>query len=95
MTTTAAVTKFAFACGSHVIPHPAKRKKGGEDSHLLSSHAIAVADGVSSWSKANVDPALFAISLMEGARRSLQSHPLGHTDPFIFMKEAFYFAMQV
>ena len=38
-----------FNTGLFVIPHPAKRDKGGEDSHAISSNFIALADGVGGW----------------------------------------------
>ncbi|XP_073022165.1 probable protein phosphatase 2C 26 isoform X1 [Primulina eburnea] len=53
--------------GTHLIPHPNKIEKGGEDAFFVSSHGggvIAVADGVSGWAEKDVDPALFSRQLM-------------------------------
>jgi len=54
-----------------MIPHPAKRAKGGEDAYFVSKDATAmgVADGVGSWSFHGVDPGLYSKSLMESVKR--------------------------
>ncbi|KAG6498018.1 hypothetical protein ZIOFF_045924 [Zingiber officinale] len=67
-------SELSLSFGSHLIPHPAKVDKGGEDAFLVSNHnggVFAVADGVSgwalmidSWADQNVDPALFSRELM-------------------------------
>ncbi|KAI5679762.1 hypothetical protein M9H77_00989 [Catharanthus roseus] len=59
-----------LSVGTHVIPHPKKVEKGGEDAFFVSSHnggVIGVADGVSGWAEQNVNPALFSRELMANA----------------------------
>ncbi|KAM5583088.1 putative protein phosphatase 2C 26 [Rosa sericea] len=59
--------ELSFCVGTHLIPHPSKVEKGGEDAFFVSTHnggVIAVADGVSGWAEQNVDPSLFPKELM-------------------------------
>ncbi|XP_057954258.1 probable protein phosphatase 2C 26 isoform X2 [Malania oleifera] len=59
--------EVSFCVGTHLIPHPRKVERGGEDAFFVSSYnggVIAVADGVSGWAEENVDPALFPKELM-------------------------------
>ncbi|KAI3450286.1 hypothetical protein Pfo_006951 [Paulownia fortunei] len=59
-----------LSVGTHLIPHPDKVEKGGEDAFFVSSHGggvIAVADGVSGWAEKDVNPALFSRELMANA----------------------------
>ncbi|KAL6200419.1 hypothetical protein ACLB2K_030200 [Fragaria x ananassa] len=59
--------ELTFCVGTHLIPHPSKVEKGGEDAFFVSSYnggVIAVADGVSGWAERNVDPSLFPKELM-------------------------------
>ncbi|XP_050367476.1 probable protein phosphatase 2C 26 [Argentina anserina] len=58
---------LSFCVGTHLIPHPSKVEKGGEDAFFVSSYnggVISVADGVSGWAEQNVDPSLFPKELM-------------------------------
>ena len=40
---------YRFIHGSHMIPHPEKVHKGGEDAMFVSNNVIVVADGVGGW----------------------------------------------
>ncbi|XP_020273988.1 probable protein phosphatase 2C 1 isoform X2 [Asparagus officinalis] len=63
-------SELSFSVGTHLIPHPAKVDKGGEDAFFVSGYnggVLAVADGVSGWAEKNVDPALFSQELMANA----------------------------
>ncbi|XP_010099454.2 probable protein phosphatase 2C 26 isoform X2 [Morus notabilis] len=58
---------LSFSVGTHLIPHPNKVDRGGEDAFFVSSQnggIIAVADGVSGWAEEGVDPSLFPRELM-------------------------------
>jgi len=59
-----------------MIPHPAKRAKGGEDAYFVSKDAtaIGVADGVGSWSFHGIDPGIYSKSLMETVKREWDEH---------------------
>ena len=39
-----------FHSGLFMLPHPAKREKGGEDAASVTDNLIALADGVGGWS---------------------------------------------
>ncbi|PQQ06555.1 putative protein phosphatase 2C 26 isoform X2 [Prunus yedoensis var. nudiflora] len=59
--------ELTFCVGTHLIPHPNKVEKGGEDAFFVSSYnggIIAVADGVLGWAEQDVDPSLFPKELM-------------------------------
>ncbi|KAL4189596.1 hypothetical protein AMTRI_Chr08g207950 [Amborella trichopoda] len=63
-------TEVSLSVGTHLIPHPAKVDKGGEDAFFVSNHnggVIAVADGVSGWAERNINPAVFSQELMANA----------------------------
>eukprot|EP01113_Clastostelium_recurvatum_P003657 TRINITY_DN1159_c0_g1_i1.p1 TRINITY_DN1159_c0_g1~~TRINITY_DN1159_c0_g1_i1.p1 ORF type:complete len:424 (-),score=96.15 TRINITY_DN1159_c0_g1_i1:138-1409(-) len=87
-----------FESGVCIIPHPAKRHKGGEDAYFLSGDrkTIGVADGVGGWAEVGVDPSEYSRSLMEGARLSADAATLPHErDPVEIMCEAYRYASQV
>ncbi|XVE58966.1 hypothetical protein DITRI_Ditri05aG0005900 [Diplodiscus trichospermus] len=63
-------SEVSFSIGTHLIPHPNKVERGGEDAFFISNFnggVIAVADGVSGWAEQNVDPSLFSKELMANA----------------------------
>ncbi|XP_031400746.1 probable protein phosphatase 2C 26 isoform X3 [Punica granatum] len=65
--------------GTHLIPHPNKIDKGGEDAYLVSTFnggVLAVADGVSGWAEQKVDPSLFSRELMTNASSLLEQRGL-------------------
>ncbi|XP_073144121.1 probable protein phosphatase 2C 26 isoform X1 [Henckelia pumila] len=67
--------------GTHLIPHPNKVEKGGEDAFFVSSHGggvIAVADGVSGWAEKDVDPALFSRQLMANASSLVEDEEVNY-----------------
>jgi len=66
----AGLSETRLCAGISVIPHPAKRAKGGEDAYFFSSdmNVAGIADGVGGWADLGVDPAVYSRSLMEGAR---------------------------
>ena len=83
---------YVFQFGVNSIPHPKKIKTGGEDASFVSPKILAVADGVSSWSRFNIDSGAYARALMEGLQRSAAA---GTTHPLALVKDAYYFANQV
>jgi len=52
---------FNFA--KHLIPHPEKRHKGGEDACFVNDKLLSVADGVGGWAEHGVDPGLYSKAL--------------------------------
>lgn len=40
---------YWFDFGTHMIPHPEKAHKGGEDACYANKNMIVVADGVGGW----------------------------------------------
>ncbi|GMY12606.1 probable protein phosphatase 2C 26 isoform X1 [Fagus crenata] len=63
-------SEVSFCVGTHLIPHPNKVERGGEDAFFVSNYSggvIAVADGVSGWAEQNVDPSLFPKEFMANA----------------------------
>ena len=59
---------------AHMIPHPEKAHKGGEDAYFISENkqAFGLADGVGGWANSGVDPAIYA--------REIMSHALKEAD---------------
>ena len=55
--------KYKFNSGAHMIPHPAKAHKGGEDAMFVSDNVIVVADGVGGWADQGIDPGLYSKKL--------------------------------
>lgn len=83
-------SEMSFSIGTHLIPHPAKMEKGGEDAFFVSSYnggVLAIADGVSGWAEKNVDPALFSRELMENASDLVTDEEVNY-DPQILMRKA-------
>lgn len=56
---------YKFVYGSHMIPHPQKAYKGGEDAIFTSDNVLVVADGVGGWADQGVDPGLYSKKLCE------------------------------
>ncbi|KAL7173093.1 hypothetical protein ACSBR2_032544 [Camellia fascicularis] len=83
-------SEVSFCIGTHLIPHPNKVEKGGEDAYFVSSYnggIIAVADGVSGWAEQNVDPSLFSRELMAKASDLVGDEEVNY-DPQILLKKA-------
>ncbi|KAL3850568.1 hypothetical protein ACJIZ3_012450 [Penstemon smallii] len=79
-----------LSIGSHVIPHPDKVEKGGEDAFLVSGYGggvIAVADGVSGWAEKDVNPALFSRELMANASSLVEDEEVNY-DPRNLIRKA-------
>jgi len=77
--------------GVSIIPHPAKRAKGGEDAYFISDDmkTIGIADGVGGWGDIGVDPALYSRMLMASGKYSADcSHPYNR-DPVTIMVDAY------
>ncbi|XP_047321351.1 probable protein phosphatase 2C 1 [Impatiens glandulifera] len=75
---------------THLIPHPKKVDRGGEDAFFISSYnggTIAIADGVSGWAEKNVDPSLFSRELMANASRFIEDEEVNY-NPQILLKKA-------
>ncbi|XP_042399417.1 probable protein phosphatase 2C 1 isoform X1 [Zingiber officinale] len=83
-------SELSLSFGSHLIPHPAKVDKGGEDAFLVSNHnggVFAVADGVSGWADQNVDPALFSRELMANVSELIVDEEVNY-NPQVLMRKA-------
>ncbi|KAL2470964.1 putative protein phosphatase 2C 26 [Abeliophyllum distichum] len=79
-----------LSIGTHLIPHPNKVEKGGEDAFFISSckgGIIAVADGVSGWAERDVNPALFSRELMAHASNLVEDEEVQY-DPRTLIKKA-------
>jgi len=83
--------------GISIIPHPAKRAKGGEDAYFISDDmkAIGIADGVGGWGDIGVDPALYARMLMASAKYSADSTTTSARDPVKIMSDAYEHAADI
>ena len=57
--------------GLHMIPHPAKKHKGGEDAACITERIIALADGVGGWSESGIDPAKYSRQLCSNIDRRI------------------------
>ena len=64
--------KYKFLYGSHMIPHPEKAYKGGEDAMYVSDNLLVVADGVGGWADQGVDPGLYSKKLCEIIGKKIQ-----------------------
>lgn len=83
-------SEMSFSVGTHLIPHPAKVDRGGEDALFVSSHnggVLAIADGVSGWAERNVNPALFSRELMANASELVMDEEVNY-DPQILIRKA-------
>ncbi|XP_074279408.1 putative protein phosphatase 2C 26 isoform X1 [Silene latifolia] len=83
-------SEMSLCIGTHVIPHPDKIERGGEDAFFTSSFnggAIAVADGVSGWAEQNVDPALFSRELIANASSMAEDTEVNY-DPQVLLRKA-------
>ncbi|KAH9701920.1 putative protein phosphatase 2C 26 [Citrus sinensis] len=82
--------ELSFCVGTHLIPHPNKVERGGEDAFFVSCYnggVIAVADGVSGWAEQNVDPSLFSRELMANASYFVEDVEVNY-DPQILIQKA-------
>ncbi|KAG8633832.1 hypothetical protein MANES_18G142800v8 [Manihot esculenta] len=83
-------SEVSFCVGTHLIPHPNKIERGGEDAFFVSRYnggVIAVADGVSGWAEQNVDPSLFPQELMANASCLVGDEEVNY-DPQILLGKA-------
>lgn len=66
-----------MTAAAHMIPHPAKLAKGGEDAFFIdnSSGTVGVADGVGGWEALGVDSGLYSRSLMAAAAAEAAREP--------------------
>jgi len=63
--------RLFFHTGVCYIPHPGKRVRGGEDSSYVSSHTLAVFDGVSAWwYEDGIDAGNYAFGLAEATKQN-------------------------
>jgi len=77
-----------FRSDVYMIPHPAKRKKGGEDAFFVCNNGVAVgvSDGVGGWADKGVDPSLYSKTLMREARACYEEKHFN--DPLASLKAA-------
>ncbi|XP_008804123.2 probable protein phosphatase 2C 1 isoform X4 [Phoenix dactylifera] len=81
---------MSFSVGTHLIPHPEKVDRGGEDALFVSSYnggVLAIADGVSGWAEQNVNPALFSQELMANVSDLVMDEEVNY-DPQILLRKA-------
>ncbi|XP_071936034.1 probable protein phosphatase 2C 26 isoform X3 [Coffea arabica] len=81
--------ELSLSFGAHVIPHPKKVEKGGEDAFFISSYnggVVAVADGVSGWAEQNVNPALFSRELMSKASSLVEDEEVSYNPRTLIQK---------
>jgi len=89
------LTEFAsspplqLVCGTHMVPHPEKAYRGGEDALFVSTdfNSTGVADGVGGWSNQGIDPGLFSRQLMFGAKEAVEDK--GAKDPVRILSLAY------
>ncbi|KAF5192527.1 phosphatase PTC7-like protein [Thalictrum thalictroides] len=82
--------ELSFCIGTHLIPHPRKIEKGGEDAFFVSNcngGILAIADGVSGWAEKNIDPALFSRELMTNVSNLIEDEEVNY-EPQILLKKA-------
>lgn len=82
-------TNLCLSSGSHVIPHPDKVQKGGEDAHLILPQALAVCDGVGGWASHGVDPALYARAFVDNLKEALRENAPGLHKPVVLLRQAY------
>ncbi|KAK4855900.1 hypothetical protein QYF36_012103 [Acer negundo] len=83
-------SELSICVGTHLIPHPNKVDRGGEDAFFVSGYnggVFAVADGVSGWAEQNVDPSLFSRELMANTSYLVEDEEVNY-DPQILIQKA-------
>ncbi|XP_031484844.1 probable protein phosphatase 2C 1 isoform X2 [Nymphaea colorata] len=83
-------SEVSFCAGTHLIPHPRKVEKGGEDAFFVGSYnggVLAIADGVSGWAERDINPALFPQELMANISTLLENNEVDN-DPKLLMQKA-------
>jgi len=80
-----------------MVPHPAKRAKGGEDAYFISDDmkTIGIADGVGGWGDIGVDPALYARMLMASGKYSADCTYAFNRDPVKIMSDAYEHSTEI
>ncbi|XP_068642640.1 probable protein phosphatase 2C 26 [Aristolochia californica] len=84
------LSEVSFSAGTHVIPHPGKVDRGGEDAFFVSSYnggVLAVADGVSGWAEEDVDPSLFPKEFMAKFSTLVEDEEVAY-DPQVLLRKA-------
>ncbi|CAN6469727.1 unnamed protein product [Victoria cruziana] len=83
-------SELSFYAGTHLIPHPEKIEKGGEDAFFVGSYSggvLAIADGVSGWAERDINPALFPQELMVNISTLLENKEVDN-DPKLLIQKA-------
>lgn len=57
------VKRYQFEFNSHMIPHPEKEYKGGEDAVLAKDNILVIADGVGGWNEMGIDSGKYSKNL--------------------------------
>ncbi|OEH76534.1 protein phosphatase [Cyclospora cayetanensis] len=83
--------KYPLYLDAHqaVIPHPAKRQRGGEDAAFCSTRCLVVADGVGGWESSGVDAGLYSKELVKRIAAAVDEGGEAAVYPLIAMKKAF------
>ncbi|TXG74467.1 hypothetical protein EZV62_003046 [Acer yangbiense] len=82
-------SELSICVGTHLIPHPNKVDRGGEDAFFVSGYnggVIAVADGVSGWAEHNVDPSLFSRELMANTSYLVEDEEVNYNPQILIQK---------
>ncbi|CAD8196302.1 unnamed protein product [Paramecium pentaurelia] len=67
--------EYYFNYGSHMIPHPEKVHKGGEDALFADKKILVVADGVGGWADLGIDPGLYSKELCKKLEEAFKQNP--------------------
>ncbi|KAJ0979294.1 hypothetical protein J5N97_014768 [Dioscorea zingiberensis] len=81
--------EVSISFGTHLIPHPSKADRGGEDAFFVSNYnggVLAIADGVSGWAVRNVNPALFSQELMSNASYLVMDNEVNYNPQILLGK---------
>lgn len=68
--------EYFFKFAAHVLPHPDKVAKGGEDAYFAEHNLLCVADGVGGWAEYGVDPAEYSRALVANVEKNYKQHIL-------------------
>ncbi|CEM15543.1 unnamed protein product [Vitrella brassicaformis CCMP3155] len=65
---------YFFESAKHIIPHPNKKLKGGEDAAFCGYRYLGVADGVGGWDSVGVDAGQYSKELLQRVEEALREH---------------------
>lgn len=78
-----------FRYGVHMIPHPEKAAKGGEDAYYVHPKLLSVADGVGGWASHGIDPGKYSKQYCKNVGMLFEKDPKKYLlQPKELLKEA-------